>query len=244
MKNYIILIVFSLSFANNFAQISTDRPDQTEGTHVLKNGDFQIESGWTFNSDGGSLNNLLRIGTFKGIELRLNTNLISVKSFDEIDNPSGTKLSSLDIGAKFNLLKKTSSSTKVSLLTHLALGVGDYNNEGILSRLLFSHDLSESFQLAYNLGYNKYFENNSEVDSTGIFVYSLVLSKSFGPVGTFIEVFGNSSSNQAQSNWDLGLTYLIKDNLQVDFSYGKGINNELSYLSIGAAWNFSLKSNK
>jgi hypothetical protein len=71
-----------------------------------------------------------------------------------------------------------------------------------------------------------------------------VLSKSFGPVGTFIEVFGNSSSNQAQSNWDLGLTYLIKDNLQVDFSYGKGINNELSYLSIGAAWNFSLKSNK
>jgi hypothetical protein len=244
MKNYIILIVFSLSFANNFAQISTDRPDQTEGTHVLKNGDFQIESGWTFNSDGGSLNNLLRIGTFKGIELRLNTNLTSVKSFDEIDNPSGTKLSSLEIGAKFNLLNKTSSSTKVSLLTHLALGVGDYNNEGILSRLLFSHDLSESFQLAYNLGYNKYFENNSEVDSTGIFVYSLVLSKSFGPVGTFIEVFGNSSSNQAQSNWDLGLTYLIKDNLQVDFSYGKGINNELSYLSIGAAWNFSLKSNK
>jgi hypothetical protein len=244
MKNYIILIVFSLSFANNFAQISTDRPDQTEGTHVLKNGDFQIESGWTFDSDEGSLNNLLRIGTFKGIELRLNTNLISVKSFDEIDNPSGTKLSSLEIGAKFNLLNKTSSSTKVSLLTHLALGVGDYNNEGILSRLLFSHDLSESFQLSYNLGYNKYFENNSEVDSTGIFVYSLVLSKSFGPVGTFIEVFGNSSSNQAQSNCDLGLTYLIKDNLQVDFSYGKGINNELSYLSIGAAWNFSLKSNK
>jgi hypothetical protein len=244
MKNYIILIVFSLSFANNFAQISTDRPDQTEGTHVLKNGDFQIESGWTFNSDGGSLNNLLRIGTFKGIELRLNTNLTSVKSFDEIDNPSGTKLSSFEIGAKFNLLNKTSSSTKVSLLTHLALGVGDYNNEGILSRLLFSHDLSESFQLSYNLGYNKYFENNSEVDSTGIFVYSLVLSKSFGPVGTFIEVFGNSSSNQAQSNCDLGLTYLIKDNLQVDFSYGKGINNELSYLSIGAAWNFSLKSNK
>ena len=63
MKNYIILIIFSLSFTNNFAQISTDRPDQTEGTHVLKNGNFQIESGWTFNSDGGSLNNLLRIET-------------------------------------------------------------------------------------------------------------------------------------------------------------------------------------
>jgi hypothetical protein len=126
----------------------------------------------------------------------------------------------------------------------LSLGVGDYNNEGILSRLLFSHDLSESVQVAYNLGYNKYFENNSESSSHGIFIYSLVLSKSFGPVGTFIEIFGENGSNQTQSNWDLGLTYLIKDNLQADISYGKGINNQLSYLSVGAAWNFSLKSSK
>ena len=60
----------------------------------------------------------------------------------------------------------------------------------------------------------------------------------------FIEIFGENGSNQTQSNWDLGLTYLIKDNLQADISYGKGINNQLSYLSVGAAWNFSLKSSK
>lgn len=238
---YVFTLFFSLSV---FSQISTDRPDQTEGTYVLNKGFAQIESGWTFDSDLGSLNTLLRIGSFKGVELRLNTNLISVRSFDEIDNPPGTKLSNLEIGAKFNLLNKISSSTKVSLLTHLSLGVGDYNNEGILSRLLFSHDLSKSVQVAYNLGYNKYFENNSESSSHGIFVYSLVLSKSFGPVGTFIEIFGENGSNQTQSNWDLGLTYLIKDNLQADISYGKGINNQLSYLSVGAAWNFSLKSSK
>ena len=243
LKFCLSTITLILSFTI-FSQISTDRPDQTEGTFVLDKGIAQIESGWTFDSDSGSLNTLLRLGSFKGVELRLNTNLISARSFDLIDNPPGTKLSNLEIGAKFNLLNKTSSSTKVSLLTHLALGVGDYNNEGILSRLLFSHDLSESVQLAYNLGYNKYFENNIEVNSTGIFVYSIVLSKSFGPVGTFIEVFGNNGSNQTQSNWDLGLTYLIKDNLQADISYGNGINNDLSYLSIGAAWNFSTKSKK
>ena len=207
----------------------------------MNKGFNQIESGWTFDSNLGSLNTLLRIGTFKWVELRLNTNLISG---NEDMNGLFPELSDLEIGAKFNLLNKTSSSTKVSLLTHLALGVGDYNNEGILSRLLFSHDLSESVQLAYNLGYNKYFKNNSEGSSPGIFVYSLVLSKSFGPVGTFIEIFGENGSNQSQSNWDLGLTYLIKDNLQADISYGKGINNQLSYLSVGAAWNFSLKSSK
>ena len=232
MKNYIILIIFSLSFANNFAQISTDRPDQTEGTHVLKNGDFQIESGWTFNSDGGSLNNLLRIGTFKGIELRFSTNLISGHEdmtglFPSLDN--------LEFGAKFKILDKKETLTKISFLSHLSV-LTEYsdNSGGLLNRVLVSHEISESFELAYNLGYSKYFEQDN-----GLLVYSLVVAKSFGNLGAFVEIFGDS-----YSNWDLGITYLIKDNLQADISYGQGINNELSYLSIGAAWNFSLKSNK
>ena len=100
----------------------------------------------------------------------------------------------------------------------------------MLNRILVSHELSESFELAYNLGYSKYFEQDN-----GLVVYSLVVAKSFGNLGAFVEIFGDS-----YSNWDLGITYLIKDNLQADISYGQGINNELSYLSIGAAWNFSL----
>ena len=232
MKNYIILIIFSLSFTNNFAQISTDRPDQTEGTHVLKNGDFQIESGWTFNSDGGSLNNLLRIGTFKGIELRFSTNLISGHEdmtglFPSLDN--------LEFGAKFKILDKKETLTKISFLSHLSVST-EYsdNSGGLLNRILVSHELSESFELAYNLGYSKYFEQDN-----GLLVYSLVIAKSFGNLGAFVEIFGDS-----YSNWDLGITYLIKENLQTDISYGQGINNDLSYLSIGAAWNFNLKSNK
>ena len=232
MKNYIILILFSLTFSNNFGQISTDRPDQTEGTHVLRNGNFQIESGWTFNSDGGSLNNLLRIGTFKGIELRFSTNLISGHEdmtglFPSLDN--------LEFGAKFKILDKKETLTKISFLSHLSVST-EYsdNSGGLLNRILVSHELSESFELAYNLGYSKYFEQDN-----GLLVYSLVVAKSFGNLGAFVEIFGDS-----YSNWDLGITYLIKDNLQADISYGQGINNELSYLSIGAAWNFSLKSNK
>ena len=232
MKNYIILILFSLTFSNNFGQISTDRPDQTEGTHVLRNGDFQIESGWTFNSGGGSLNNLLRIGTFKGIELRFSTNLISGHEdmtglFPSLDN--------LEFGAKFKILDKKETLTKISFLSHLSLST-EYsdNSGGLLNRILVSHELSESFELAYNLGYSKYFEQDN-----GLLVYSLVITKSFGNLGAFVEIFGDS-----YSNWDLGITYLIKDNLQADISYGQGINNELSYLSIGAAWNFNLKSNK
>ena len=169
MKNYIILIIFSLSFTNNFAQISTDRPDQTEGTHVLRNGDFQIESGWTFNSDGGSLNNLLRIGTFKGIELRFSTNLISVHEdmtglFPSLDN--------LEFGAKFKILDKKETLTKISFLSHLSVST-EYsdNSGGLLNRVLVSHELSESFELAYNLGYTKSFLQNQVRSMVGSLKY-------------------------------------------------------------------------
>ena len=178
---------------------------------------------------GGSLNNLLRIGTFKGIELRFSTNLISGHEdmtglFPSLDN--------LEFGAKFKILDKKETLTKISFLSHLSVST-EYsdNSGGLLNRVLVSHELSESFELAYNLGYTKYFEQDK--------VYSLVVAKSFGNLGAFVEIFGES-----YSSWDLGITYLIKDNLQADISYGQGINNELSYLSIGAAWNFSLKSNK
>ena len=203
MKNYIILILFILTFSNNFGQISTDRPDQTEGTYVLRNGDFQIESGWTFNSDGGSLNNLLRIGTFKGIELRFSTNLISGHEdmtglFPSLDN--------LEFGAKFKILDKKETLTKISFLSHLSVST-EYsdNSGGLLNRILVSHELSESFELAYNLGYSKYFEQDN-----GLLVYSLVIAKSFGNLGAFVEIFGDS-----YSNWDLGITYLIKENLTI-----------------------------
>ena len=228
MKNYFFVLILCLTSINNFSQISI----VTEGTDIIDKVNTQIESSWTFNSDRGSLNNLFRIGIFKGIELRFSTNLISGHEdmtglFPSLDN--------LEFGAKFKILDKKETLTKISFLSHLSVSTKYSDNSGgLLNRILVSHELSESFELAYNLGYTKYFEQDN-----GLVVYSLVVAKSFGNFGAFVEIFGES-----YSSWDLGITYLIKDNLQADISYGQGINNELSYLSIGAAWNFNLKSNK
>ena len=226
MKNYFFVLILCLTSINNFSQISI----VTEGTDIIDKVNTQIESNWTFNSDGGSLNNLFRIGIFKGIELRFSTNLISAHEdmtglFPSIDN--------LEFGAKFKILDKKETLTKISFLSHLSVST-EYsdNSGGLLNRILVSHELSESFELAYNLGYNKYFEQDN-----GLLVYSFVIVKSFGNLGAFVEIFGDS-----YSNLDLGITYLIKENLQADISYGQGINNELSYLSIGAAWNFRIFS--
>ena len=38
------------------------------------------------------------------------------------------------------------------------------------------------------------------------------------------------------SNFDSGFTYLVKDNLQIDLSFGFGINNKMNFQSIGVSW--------
>ncbi len=37
-------------------------------------------------------------------------------------------------------------------------------------------------------------------------------------------------------NFDAGVTYLAKDNLQFDLSFGTGINHRMNYISLGCCW--------
>ena len=64
-----------------FAQISTDRPDQTESSLVLPKGTIQIESGFVSNKNEYIFpNTLFRVGVFKKVEFRFNTNYIINKN--------------------------------------------------------------------------------------------------------------------------------------------------------------------
>ena len=51
MKNYFFVLILCLTSINNFSQISI----VTEGTDIIDKLNTQIESNWTFSSDGGSL---------------------------------------------------------------------------------------------------------------------------------------------------------------------------------------------
>ncbi len=37
-------------------------------------------------------------------------------------------------------------------------------------------------------------------------------------------------------NFDAGFTYLPNPNVQLDFSFGTGINDTMNYLSVGCSW--------
>jgi len=238
MKSYISKFFFSFALILIFitsisvAQIiSTDRPDQTEGTHVLLKNKFQIESGYLITDSDNYLNTLLRYGVLNKIELRINSNIIT----GLVNNEKRTAFGNLELGLKFNIFNGINSSTKVSFLSHLSLpNKREFSNKDPISlnRILISHDLTESFQIGYNLGYNIGF--NNQINN---FIYTMVFSKSIQKLGIFIEVFGEESSGVSKSYWDAGVIYSLTDNLQADLSFSRGINNKSNYINIGISIN-------
>tara|TARA_B100000282_G_scaffold37264_1_gene23362 strand:+ start:56 stop:763 length:708 start_codon:yes stop_codon:yes gene_type:complete len=231
-KRFLIFLFLLLNCSLVFSQITTDRPDQTESAVVLSSGQIQIESGISIENSQSNINTLFRIGIIDGIEIRINSNYLIN---DELSFMKKSSFSDFEVGAKFKIFDKTSNNTKVAFLSHLsiptAIEVFSNNVYGILSRLNVSHDLNNESQIGYNLGYNKF----KKMD--GQFIYTIVYGKSLDSFGIFFEIFGDDSKNSSNINFDSGITYLLDNKKQLDLSIGKGINNEMFFISGGISIN-------
>ena len=230
MKTKLLLtfIFFSICFSSLYSQLTSDRPDQTESSLVLSKGHVQIETGISIEDSESNINTLFRIGIIDGIEMRLNSNYLIN---DDISNLKKSSFSDFEIGAKFKIVDEDNNRIKIGFLTHLSVPTApeifSYNEYGLLSRLLVSHDIKNDSQIAYNIGYNKY--NNYD----GQFIYTLVYGKSLGSFGVFFEIFGEESSNNSNLNFDSGITYLVDNDKQLDLSIGRGLNSDMFYISAG-----------
>ena len=231
-KRFLIFLFLLFNCSLVFTQITTDRPDQTESAVVLSSGQIQVESGISIENSQSNINTLFRIGIIEGIEIRFNsTYLIN----DKLSFMKKSSFSDFEVGAKFRIFDKTSNNIKVAFLSHLsiptAIEVFSNNVYGLLSRLNVSHDLNNKSQIGYNLGYNKF----KKID--GEFVYTIVYGKSLDSFGIFFEIFGDDSKNSSNINFDSGITYLLDNKKQLDLSIGKGINNDMFFISGGISIN-------
>ena len=231
-KRFLIFLFLLFNCSLVFSQIKTDRPDQTESAVVLSSGQIQIESGISIKSSQSNINTLFKFGMTEGIEIRINSNYIIN---DELSFMKKSSFSDFEVGAKFKIFDKTSNNTKVAFLSHLsiptAIEVFSNNVYGLLNRLIVSHDLNNESQIGYNLGYNKF----EKMD--GQFIYTIVYGKSLDSFGIFFELFGDDSKNSFNINFDSGITYLLDNKKQLDLSIGKGINNEMFFISAGISIN-------
>ena len=238
----IFYFLFLIPFSFFAQQIETDRPDQTEASSTVGKHNLQVESGFvlTYEEDESEVQSrqilapttLIRYGIFQGVELRL------VSEFETYSDPSGTAqgINDLQLGTKVQIFRRENSMHEVAFMSHLVLPNGNRDlsggTYGSISKLLVSHTFSDRLSLGYNLGYDNFGTEN------GNFTYSFAWGVGVNDrVGFYIETFGiYEEFRDFTSNFDGGITYLIQDNLQLDFSAGTGITQKMNYIGVGISW--------
>jgi len=220
------------------AQIITDRPDQTESSYSVGNGNLQLETGVLISFDGETQNsnrqilaptNLFRYGVSKILEIRV------LNQYETIDNESlsTTGISDLEVGTKIQLFNPDDKNTAIDFLSHLIIPSGskELSNDqfGTINKLSISHVINDNVEIGYNVGYNYYGLDQGDL------TYSVAFGISVNDqVGIYIEPYGEIVNfENPVSNFDAGLTFLANENFQYDFSFGTGINNTMNYMSIG-----------
>lgn len=241
MKKILLAIVFIniLVLTSTAQQIVTDRPDQTEASSTVPQNSFQLESGILYQENHNIVrslanNNLFRIGLLEGFELRIVSQLETLKYNLPWSEVTVRGFNDIEIGAKVQIINN--ESFEFGFLSHVIIPTGSVNfsNGGIgsINRFLITHKISEYFTLAYNVGVNVYDAEYME------FPYSLALG--FGitdKLSVFLEPYGSFDSDlNPENSIDAGVTYLLRDNFQLDISLGTGIDHDMNFVSAGFSW--------
>ena len=148
----------------------------------------------------------------------------------------------MHIGLKYQITAED-AKVVIGIVTHAIFPTGSegISNEryGIYSRVNLSYDLSENKSLSGNIGYDNY---NLDINDQGLvryaegnLTYTLVYGVGLSDrVGLYVESFGDYIEfKDWKNNMDAGMTYLISDNIQLDYSYGWGLNQVMNYHSVG-----------
>ena len=242
MKSIITLVFLTFTISLFSQEIVTDRPDQTESAVSVPENSLQIEAGAVIErTNAGILINesmtfpgiLFRYGMIENFEVRVSTShkKITLKSLGEKEKFSG--MSDIEIGGKYEV---TDGAFKSAVLAHAVIPSGNKgftaDEYGFIGLVALSHDVTDNFSLGYNAGYSNY----SGMD--GNLIYSVAAS--FGlteDLGCFLEYYGQYAQMEYDyHNMDAGFTYLIQDNLQLDFSFGSSLDIRSNFYSAGVSW--------
>lgn len=231
-----IFFLSTLLYSLSAQEIVTDRPDQTESAMVVPSGAFQVETGTMIEVDDIQQNwvlntTLFRYGVAKNLEFRLVTELINTKSRREQDAMTG--IADVQFGLKYQFLE---GPTQIAYLGHLVIPTGNRNissgSTGMCHKLAIGHDLSDLVSIGYNLGID-YFDSDNY---SGIYALAAGIGLT-GQVSFFAEIYGDWYLFDAFNvRFDQGFTWLLKSNLQLDFSMGTGISSKSNFYSVGVSW--------
>jgi hypothetical protein len=249
-------VLFQVKAQENAPDLVTDRPDQTESSIVVPLRSLQIESGFVYALDENPLaraknisynTTLMRYGLLENMEMRLG---IEYAGEEVTDQSTGKKTSSygfspLYTGLKLQITHEKGFMPEIAFLAGLELPFTAHktfktSHTAANMRFSLSHTLSERFSLGYNLGAE--WDGDTPVPS---YFYSVALGLSItGKAGAFIEFYGLIPEKGISTHLiDGGITFLIKQNLQLDASGGLGLNKEAVdyFISFGISYRLPLQ---
>ena len=245
----LILVALSPNAHGESSPISTDRILQTNSPDILQPGYHQLETGfYSYETDRENNikskhtllnNNLYRIGFLEKMELRLALYGYNIQHAASGDDRG---LSDAEVSTKVLLFDSSANRPKTTLNAGFTLPIG---NDAFTSDKVdpfFSFIPSFSNLLPDSI----YNDNSFGVtwnDSNANFKYATLWGHNLSEsVILYAELFGampiDSGSNSYGFDW--GLTWAIKNNVQLDFFAGNSLNDSATdfFINLGLSIRF------
>ncbi len=239
------LLLIGLLPALAQAQVVSDRPDVAEGPAVVGRGVFQIETGLARERNGAgertyTTPTLLRYGAFDTVELRLETD-------GRMSAPSGRGYGDVGIGAKWHLQDGGEDSPAIGLEVKVDLATGSraFRGQGSRPALLLATEweLSPEFSLSVMPGVIRDRDDSGAAFTAAIMAVSL--DKEWTEqLHSFVELsapqIAGSRHGGTQASVNLGVTYALSKELQIDTALFRGLNKRTPdiYWTVGLSARF------
>jgi hypothetical protein len=249
--------------AAELRDLSTDRPDATESPYTVDAGHIQVEldavrftsdrhnversgtrvEAWSF----GEAN--LKVGLLRNIDLQ-----IVAPAWQEVrisDRATGVTrqrgFGDLTVRLKWNLWGNDGGTTAFALMPFVKIPTGDddLGNGAVEGGLIVP--LAVELPGGWAMGLMAEFDYLEDGDGRGFhteFVNTITFSHDIiGPLGGFVE-FVSVATTERNADWigqvDLGLTFAVNENVQLDAGVNLGVSRAADDLStfVGISWRF------
>ena len=220
--------------------ISTGRPSFSTGPTAVPAGHYQLESGYLYSSDSADKsqsfpNFLFRFGITDAIEGRISTN-------GYVQNDNGEDgLTGVRAGAKIEVLHQDADGIALAIQPSVLFPGGDVPGGGKFDPLVqvaIAHAFDNGVGLLANISAAAV--TNAAGEQRAQFAYAILASYSpLDRVGVFAEYYAiYPDAGIAAQNADVGATYLLDNNTQIDVVLGTGLNSHATDFFIGAGYSF------
>jgi hypothetical protein len=247
-----MLLAFACAAAGaqeNDGKLVSDRPDLVETSEVVGKGRVQLESGFLVERERSadehertySMPTLLRVGLSDTVELRIESEGRTVQHRrDKASGERATFAGHADtaIGFNWHLLDAGGMRPSMSVLVDAELPTGSarLRGEGVRPglRVVSEWELPGEFELGVMPGLAV--ENRDESGRYNYGIFGIVLEKGFSErLHGFVEValpqIARSRHGGTQARFDVGASWFVSDDLQLDTMFSRGLNHRTPYAS-------------